>query len=65
MKKTFYEVQRAFYDDGSAITNIMRRVRADRKPKTRRAELYKCDVHISYYDTRAAAQQAVREERSA
>lgn len=65
MKKTFYEVQRAFYDDGSAITNIMRRVRADSKPKTRRAELYKCDVHISYYDTLTAAQQATKDTRLA
>jgi len=58
-KKTFYEVQTAFYDNGKAITNITRRLRANRKPAARRAKLYKCSVRIRYYDTREQTRLAV------
>lgn len=65
MRRRYWEVQEAYYDDGSVIANIMRSLLAEKKPEAHFSELRKCDVYVDYFPSLAAAEREVREARLA
>jgi hypothetical protein len=63
--KKFYMVQSAFYDNGTVTAAIVRELEAPKKPASTFKSLPRLDVYGDWYDSRPAAEAAVREARAA
>lgn len=62
---TWYCVTSSFYDNGKVKSMITGTTMAVNKPESRYKELKKCDVYADWYETKEAAEQAVKEALSA
>lgn len=63
--KTWYAVTSSFYDNGKVRAAITDTINATVKPESAYKELKRCDVYVDYYDTKEAAEQAVKDALSA
>ncbi|GHV80323.1 hypothetical protein AGMMS49944_21140 [Spirochaetia bacterium] len=63
--KKFYMVQSEFYDNGTVKAAIIRELEAPEKPASTCVETSIADCYTDWYETRAAAEAAVKEARAA
>lgn len=63
--KKFYAVCSSYYDDGRATANLVDVVEAEEKPQDSYNQARRCDVYVTWFDSREEAEKHISECRKA